>query len=108
MIFHSNAPYVSGRHSGTTRSTPWLIHTVCETKRTTGYRYPNTVQWLVELGSGAVLQARLLDNQEGANIPNGMSSEKLSARCFPRGPFWHRHFPTAVEIWSVENRPSGV
>ena len=41
--------------------------------------------------TGAVLQARLLDNQEDANTERYVFG-KLSARCFQRRLFWHRHY----------------
>ena len=54
-----------------------------------------------------VFQPRpLLDNQEGANAERCIFG-KLSARCFQRRHFWHRHtFPT-VEISIAENCPRG-
>ena len=57
---------------------------------------------------GAVFQARLLDNQEGANTERNVLG-KLSERCSQRRPSWHLwHYTPAVEISSMENRLTGV
>ena len=45
----------------------------------------------------AVFQARLLDNQEGANTERCVFG-KLSAICFQRRPFWDRHHSNYEEI----------
>ena len=42
---------------------------------------------------GAAFQARLLDNQEGANAGRHVFGKPcLSARWFQRRPLWHRHY----------------
>ena len=59
---------------------------------------------------GRFFEARLLDNQEGANTERYIFGT-LSARCFLSAPFffWHRDYiPTAVEISSTKKRSRGV
>ena len=45
-------------------------------------------------------QARLLDNQEGANTERHVLG-KLSARCFPRRPFRHRQYSNIPAVNTV-------
>ena len=46
---------------------------------------------------GEVFQARLLDNQEDANTEPYVFGT-LSAKCFLRRPFWHRHYSNRGDI----------
>ena len=56
---------------------------------------------------GAGFQARLLDNQEGANTERYVSG-KLSARCFQRPPSWHRHYSNCGDIDHGKSAQAGA
>ena len=56
--------------------------------------------------TGTVFQARLLDNQEGANTER-YAFGKLSARCFHAELFGTDTIPTS-EISTMENQPRAV
>ena len=56
--------------------------------------------------SGVVFQARLLDNQEGANTERYVFG-KLSARCFQPRACWHRHHSNCGDIEHGKSAPGG-
>ena len=55
----------------------------------------------------AVLQARLLEKQEGANTKRYVFG-KLSARCFQRRSFWHRHYSNCGDIEHGKSAQGGA
>ena len=57
--------------------------------------------------AGAVFQARLLCNQEGANTERYVFG-KLSARCFRRRPLWHRHNSSCGDTEHGKSTQRGV
>ena len=58
-------------------------------------RYPCTTVCIYPRGS--VFQARLLNNQKGANTERHVFG-KLSARCFKPPLFWHRYYSNCEDI----------
>ena len=59
------------------------------------------------LPPGTFLQARLLDNQEGAETERYVFG-KPSARCFQRRPFWRRHHSSCGDVENGESAQGGV
>ena len=55
----------------------------------------------------AVFQARLLDNQEGANTERYVVG-KLSARCFQRRASWYRHYSNCGDVDHGHSAQEGV
>ena len=72
-------------------------------------RPPYTSVYITHDTPGAVFQARLLDNREGASAnTERYVFGKLSARCFPRRAFWHRHYSICGDTDHGKSTQGGV